>query len=107
MLFDFIAFFLGLDRLIEPLKNTCLQKVKSNAVKQEYEKNDELKRSALRALAALLNISDSEKNALMRDFVSNIRATPELSIMFDSIQRDAKDALTSNGNDLMSAMDTN
>jgi len=96
-----------LDRLIEPLKNTCLQKVKSNAVKQEYEKNDELKRSALRALAALLNISDSEKNALMRDFVSNIRATPELSIMFDSIQRDAKDALTSNGNDLMSAMDTN
>jgi cullin-associated NEDD8-dissociated protein 1 len=94
-----------LDRLIEPLKNTCLQKVKSNAVKQEYEKNDELKRSALRALAALLNISDSEKNALMRDFVSNIRATPELSLMFDSIQRDAKDALTGASNDLIS-MDT-
>ena len=74
-------------------------------MKQEYEKNDELKRSALRALAALLNITDSEKNALMRDFISNIRATPELSTMFDSIQRDAKDAL-SGTNDLIS-MDTN
>lgn len=91
--------------MIEPLKNTCLLKVKSNAVKQEYEKNDELKRSALRALVALLNIADSEKNALMRDFIGNIRATPELSSMFDSIQRDAKDALT-NTNDLIE-MDTN
>ncbi len=90
--------------MIEPLKTTCLQKVKSNAVKQEYEKNDELKRSALRALAALLNIGDSEKNSLMRDFVSNIRATPELSVMFDSIQRDAKDAL--NGFDGNIPMDT-
>jgi len=98
---------IGLDRLIEPLKNTCLQKVKSNAVKQEYEKNDELKRSALRALAALLNISESEKNALMRDFVSNIRATPELSLMFDSIQRDAKDALTGVSSSEILSMDTN
>lgn len=30
--------------------------MKQNAVKQEYEKQDELKRSALRALAALSNI---------------------------------------------------
>lgn len=96
-----------LDRLIEPLKTTCLQKVKSNAVKQEYEKNDELKRSALRALAALLNITESEKNGLMRDFVSNIRATPELSLMFDSIQRDAKDALTGVSSNELPSMDTN
>lgn len=87
--------------MIEPLKNTCLQKVKSNAVKQEYEKHDELKRSALRALVALLNIADAEKNALMRDFIANIRATPELSNMFELIQRDAKDASDS------ISMDTN
>ncbi|CAF1020526.1 unnamed protein product [Brachionus calyciflorus] len=90
-----------LDRLIEPLVNTCLQKVKSNAVKQEYEKTDELKRSALRAFVALLNITDAEKNNLMRDFLANIRATPELAAMFESIQRDAKDS-----NDVIS-MDTN
>ncbi len=90
--------------MIEPLKATCLQKVKSNAVKQEYEKNDELKRSALRGLVALLNIADAEKNALMRDFIANIRASPELASMFELIQRDAKDAL--NSNEIIS-MDTN
>lgn len=56
-----------LDRLIEPLKNACIQKVRTNAVKQEYEKNDELKRSALRALNALNNIPDAGK------FLLNIR----------------------------------
>ena len=78
--------------------------MKSNAVKQEYEKNDELKWSALRGLVALLNIADAEKNALMRDFIANIRASPELAGMFELIQRDAKDAL--NSNEIIS-MDTN
>ncbi len=93
-----------MDRLIDPLRNTCSQQVKTNAVKQEYEKNDELKRSALRALVALLNIPDAEKNAQMRDFISKIKDTQELASMFELIQRDAKDAL--NTGDLIS-MDTN
>lgn len=50
-----------LERLIEPLRNACLQKVRTNAVKQEYEKNDELKRSALRALCALYSIPEAGK----------------------------------------------
>lgn len=49
----------GLERLVEPLKSTCTMKVKANSVKQEYEKQDELKRSALRAVAALSTIPDS------------------------------------------------
>lgn len=48
--------FVGLDQFVEPLKTTCTLKVKANSVKQEYEKQDELKRSALRALAALASI---------------------------------------------------
>lgn len=65
-------------------------------MKQEYEKNDELKRSALRALVALLNnISDAEKNAQMREFIGKIRESAELANMFELIQRDAKDALNS------------
>ena len=36
-----------LDKLVEPLKLTCTTKVKANSVKQEYEKQDELKRSRL------------------------------------------------------------
>lgn len=49
----------GLDRLVEPLRATCTTKVKAHSVKQEFEKQDELKRSALRAVAALLSITDA------------------------------------------------
>ena len=45
-----------LDKLVEPLRTTVTTKVKANAVKQEYEKQDELKRSAMRAVAALMAI---------------------------------------------------
>lgn len=45
-----------MDLFVEPLRVTCTAKVKQNAVKQEYEKQDELKRSALRALSALAAI---------------------------------------------------
>lgn len=48
--------YLELDQFVEPLRTTCTLKVKANSVKQEYEKQDELKRSALRALAALVSI---------------------------------------------------
>lgn len=54
-----LFFWLGLERLVEPLRNTCTMKVKANSVKQEYEKQDELKRSAMRAVAALLTIPDA------------------------------------------------
>lgn len=50
-----------LDRLIEPLRNTVTMKVKANSVKQEYEKQDELKRAALRAVSALSSIPDAGK----------------------------------------------
>lgn len=50
-----------MERLVEPLKSTCTMKVRANSVKQEYEKQDELKRSALRAVAALLTIPDAGK----------------------------------------------
>ena len=46
----------GIDCLIEPLRSTIQAKVKANAVKQEHKKREELKRSSLRAVAALLTI---------------------------------------------------
>ncbi len=59
---DQCVVFVDLDRIVEPLRATCTTKVKANSVKQEFEKQDELKRSALRAVAALLHIPDSGKN---------------------------------------------
>lgn len=78
-----------LERLVEPLRNTCTQKVKANSVKQEYEKQDELKRSAMRAVSALLTITDADKNPHLNEFVSQIKGTPELQQIFDSIQKDS------------------
>ena len=51
--------FKDLDQIVEPLRATCTTKVKANSVKQEFEKQDELKRSAMRAVAALLQIPDA------------------------------------------------
>lgn len=58
---NIVSPFSGLESLVEPLRATCTMKVKANSVKQEYEKQDELKRSALRAAAALLQIPEAGK----------------------------------------------
>ena len=81
-----------LERLIEPLRSTITSKVKAHSVKQEYEKQDELKRSAMRAVAALLTIPDADKNLQLNEFVSHIRVTPELDSLYESIQKDSGSA---------------
>lgn len=54
-------------------------KVNPNSVKQEFEKQDELKRSALRAVAALLTIPDAG-NTLLKDYVNGTLPTTLLYI---------------------------
>ncbi|XP_066158775.1 cullin-associated NEDD8-dissociated protein 1 isoform X1 [Euwallacea fornicatus] len=78
-----------LDRLIEPLRVTLTLKVKANSVKQEYEKQDELKRSAMRAVAALLSIPDADKNPHLNDFVNQIKSSSDLQPIYESIQKDS------------------
>ncbi|XP_062356653.1 cullin-associated NEDD8-dissociated protein 1-like isoform X2 [Cinclus cinclus] len=78
-----------LECLIEPLRATCSTKVKAGSVKQEFEKQDELKRSAMRAVAALLTIPEVEKSPAMAEFSSQIRSSPEMSSLFESIQKDS------------------
>jgi len=81
-----------LDKLVEPLKLTCTTKVKANSVKQEYEKQDELKRSAMRAVAALLTIPGADKHPQLNEFITQIKSTPELASLFESIQKDSGDS---------------
>ncbi|XP_053203172.1 cullin-associated NEDD8-dissociated protein 1-like [Panonychus citri] len=78
-----------LDRLIEPLKATCEIKVQQNAIKQEFEKQDELKRSALRASLALTTIPDADKNPAVNDFLNHIKNSRELSKLYEQIQKDS------------------
>ncbi|XP_065344068.1 cullin-associated NEDD8-dissociated protein 1 isoform X2 [Cloeon dipterum] len=89
--------------LVEPLKKTCTTKVKANSVKQEFEKQDELKRSAMRAVSALLAIPSADKNPAMAEFVTIIKSTPELQIIFESIQKDS--SLAAGGQDSPTMMD--
>lgn len=70
-----------LDRLVELLRVTCIMKVKANSAKREYEKQDELKRSAIRAISALLMISDGGKNPHLNEFVTQIKNTQKFFIM--------------------------
>ncbi|CAK6435576.1 unnamed protein product [Pipistrellus nathusii] len=88
------------DRLIEPLRATCIAKVKAGSVKQEFEKQDELKRSAMRAVAALLTIPEVGKSPIMADFSSQIRSNPELATLFESIQKDSVSAPNTDSMDL-------
>ncbi|XP_041080716.1 cullin-associated NEDD8-dissociated protein 1-like [Polyodon spathula] len=83
-----------LDRLVEPLRATCTTKVKAGSVKQEFEKQDELKRSAMRAVAALLTIAEAQKSSVMSDFTSQIRANSEMASIFESIQKDTISSTT-------------
>ncbi|KAH8410584.1 hypothetical protein KR009_005701 [Drosophila setifemur] len=80
---------LRLDQFIQQLRDTCTHKVKANSVKQEYEKQDELKRSALRAVSALSQIPKANKNQQLMDFLKSIKETPELSKIYDYIQKDS------------------
>uniref|UniRef100_A0A2I3GNK6 Cullin associated and neddylation dissociated 2 (putative) n=1 Tax=Nomascus leucogenys TaxID=61853 RepID=A0A2I3GNK6_NOMLE len=76
------------------LRDTCTTHIThtSGSVKQEFEKQDELKRSAMRAVAALLTIPEVGKSPIMADFSSQIRSNPELAALFESIQKDSASA---------------
>lgn len=82
-------------------------KLKAHCVKQEFEKHDELKRAALRAAAALLNIPDAGKHLLLKiklivsyacfvtdknphlsEFIVHVRNSAELLAVFESMQKD-------------------
>ena len=78
-----------MDRLIEQLKLTCTSKVKATAVKQEFEKQDELKRSAMRAFLSLMAIPEADKIPAVADFLQQIKTTPDLYQLFEQIQRDS------------------
>ncbi|CAB4029504.1 cullin-associated NEDD8-dissociated 1, partial, partial [Paramuricea clavata] len=78
-----------LNSLIEPLRATIQQKVKATSVKQEFEKQDELKRSALRATVALLNVPDSKTNPLLNEFIAQLRSNSETAAMLEMIKKDS------------------
>lgn len=64
---------------------TCLQ-VKAGSVKQEFEKQEELRRSAMRAVAALLAVPEVERSPIMADFANQIRSNADMASIYQSVQ---------------------
>uniref|UniRef100_A0A9J2Q9E8 TATA-binding protein interacting (TIP20) domain-containing protein n=1 Tax=Ascaris lumbricoides TaxID=6252 RepID=A0A9J2Q9E8_ASCLU len=79
-----------LDRLCEPLKAQLQSKTKANAVKQESDKQEELRRAALRAVLALhVHVPDAERQQQFAELLTMIRSSPELNALYQSVERDA------------------
>jgi len=82
----------GLDQLVEPLRTTVGTKPKEGAVKQEVERNDELIRSSLRAIAAITRIPNVESNAKFEEFLKQTVKTGELGEKFATIKAEGERA---------------
>jgi len=71
----------GLGALIDPLRQTITTKVQDFAVKQQVERNEEMIRSALRAVVAIEKIPNVEATAKWDEFVKGtIKISPLLEI---------------------------
>jgi len=66
-----------LDSLVEPLKKTLTTKVRDTAVKSQVDRNDELIRSALVAIAAISRIEDVDSSLKFDEFIKqNVKTGP-------------------------------
>merc|ERR1711988_103173 len=89
----------ALDSLIEPLRATIQKKEKESAVKQEVDRNEELIRSALRAIAAISQIPSVDQQVKFCAFLMNVVQQGELGEKFEAIRgadadNDAVEAVT-------------
>lgn len=78
-----------LDSIVQILKETCQAKLKANAVKQEHEKQDELRRSAIRAFISIYKVPDADKNAFANDLMAMLKRD-DLKPLLESVQNSNK-----------------
>jgi len=78
-----------LEPLVDALRTTVAAKVKAHSVKQEYEKQDELKRAALRCLVALSQLPDADRNIQIIEFINYIKANEDLQLLYESVNKDS------------------
>jgi len=80
-----VALLAGLDYLVEPLRTIVTTKAKDNAVKQQIERNEELIRSALRAIATINRIPNVDTNQKWVDFIKTTVKGPDLAAHFEQV----------------------
>ncbi|ESR44676.1 Cullin-associated NEDD8-dissociated protein 1 [Citrus sinensis] len=77
-----------LDSLVDPLQKTINFKPKQDAVKQEVDRNEDMIRSALRAIASLNQISGGDCSMKFKSLMSEISKSPMLWEKFYTIRNE-------------------
>ncbi|KAF3321511.1 cullin-associated NEDD8-dissociated protein 1-like protein [Carex littledalei] len=75
-----------LDSLVEPIDKTITHKPKQDAVKQEVDRNEDMIRSALRAIASISRIGGSDCSMKFKNLMSKITGTASLAELFNSVR---------------------
>ncbi|GMS77933.1 hypothetical protein PENTCL1PPCAC_108, partial [Pristionchus entomophagus] len=79
-----------LTRVCDPLKAQLNVKNKANAVKQELDKNEELKRAVLRTLIVLNKLPESGRVAQLSELRAIVVGATDLRAVYESLEKDAK-----------------
>lgn len=82
----------NLDRLVEPLTATLNTKLKSDAVKQEVDRNDDLLRSCFRAIGALASLPGSSNNKAFKAFMDSTVNVGPMKERFEAVEAERKSA---------------
>ncbi|KAJ6937993.1 cullin-associated NEDD8-dissociated protein 1-like [Populus alba x Populus x berolinensis] len=77
-----------LDSLVDPLQKTINFKPKQVAVKQEVDRNEDMIRSALRAIASLNRLSGGDCSLKFKNLMSEISKSPTLWDKYYSIRNE-------------------
>lgn len=77
-----------LDSLVDPLQKTINFRPKQDAVKQEVDRNEDMIRSALRAIASLNRISGGDCSHKFKNLMNEIAKSARLSEKYSSIRNE-------------------
>eukprot|EP01113_Clastostelium_recurvatum_P046299 TRINITY_DN809_c0_g1_i2.p1 TRINITY_DN809_c0_g1~~TRINITY_DN809_c0_g1_i2.p1 ORF type:complete len:1240 (+),score=410.29 TRINITY_DN809_c0_g1_i2:61-3780(+) len=89
----------GLGGLVEPLRATVTTKVQDTAVKQQVERNQEMIRSALRAIVAIEKLPNVDTTAKWDEFIKGTVKAPPLLETYQNVL--AEDATQHTQQDMM------
>jgi len=77
-----------MDTLVDPLEKTISHKTKPDAVKQEVDRNEDMIRSALRAIDSLNRIS-GEPTARFKSFMNHVVKVGPLADKYNAVRHES------------------
>lgn len=78
-----------LDALVEPLEKTVTNRTKPDAVKQEIDRNEDMIRSALRAIDSLNRLSGGECSARFKSFMNTTVKGSQLVDKYNAVRQES------------------